>query len=62
MRLQENKLPQENPVLDIPLFLAERMYLETVVRGSILHILRENADRLTDAFLQKKHLEPTISR
>lgn len=41
--------------------LAERMYLETVVRGGILHILRENADRLTDAFLQKKHLEPATS-
>ena len=42
--------------------LAERMYLETIVRGGILHILRENADRLTEAFLQKKHLEPAISR
>ncbi len=42
--------------------LAEQMYLETIVRGAILHILRENADRLTDAFLQKKHLEPAISR
>ncbi len=41
---------------------AERMYLETVVRGSILHILRENADRLTEAFLQKKPLESAISR
>ncbi|CAN1212261.1 hypothetical protein TUMEXPCC7403_18785 [Tumidithrix helvetica PCC 7403] len=28
--------------------LAERLYLEVVVRGSILHVLRENADRLSD--------------
>jgi ribosomal protein S18 acetylase RimI-like enzyme len=41
--------------------VAERMYLETIVRGGILHILRENADQLTDAFLQKKHLGPAIS-
>jgi hypothetical protein len=40
--------------------LAERLYMETVIRGGILHILRENADRLTDALLQKKPLEPAI--
>ncbi|MEG4347767.1 hypothetical protein QUB70_31485 [Microcoleus sp. A003_D6] len=33
--------------------LAERMYRETVIRGSILHILRENADRLSHIFQQQ---------
>ena len=32
--------------------LAERLHMDTVIRGSILHILRENADRLNDIFLQ----------
>lgn len=34
--------------------LAERMYRETVIRGGILHILRENADRLSHIFQQQR--------
>ena len=34
--------------------LAERMYRETVIRGGILHILRENADRLSHMFEQQR--------
>jgi hypothetical protein len=30
--------------------MGERVYMETVVHGSILHILRENADSLSDRF------------
>ena len=30
--------------------MKERLYMETVVHGSILHILRENADSLSDRF------------
>lgn len=41
--------------------LAERLYLETVIRGSILHILRENADRLSDLFLHTHRSEPAVS-
>ncbi len=37
--------------------LAERLYMETVIRGGMLHILRENADRLGDTFLDTKHLD-----
>ncbi len=39
--------------------LAERLHLETVVRGSILHILRENADWLRDHLPQQR---PTDDR
>jgi hypothetical protein len=35
--------------------LAERLYLEVVVRGSILQVLRENADRLSDDFSLTKN-------
>jgi len=31
-----------------PAAMKERMYMETVVHGSILHILRENADLLSN--------------
>lgn len=55
------QVPARKPSPRHPSLLAERLHLETVVRGSILHILRENADRLTDAFLQNKHLEPMFS-
>ena len=41
--------------------LTERLYLETVVRGSILHILRENADRLGNIFVQEKLLDMAAS-
>lgn len=41
--------------------LSERLYLEMVIRGGMLHILRENADRLSDALLYTKHFEPTAS-
>lgn len=34
--------------------LAERLHLGMVIRGGILHILRENADRLSDTSLQTK--------
>ncbi|MBW4672008.1 MAG: hypothetical protein KME60_32435 [Cyanomargarita calcarea GSE-NOS-MK-12-04C] len=30
--------------------IKERLYMETVVHGSILHILRQNADSLSDRF------------
>jgi hypothetical protein len=30
--------------------MKERLYMETVVHGSILHILRQNADSLSDRF------------
>ncbi len=42
--------------------LAERLYLDTVVRGSILHVLRENAERLCALLLEPKHPEPLASR
>jgi hypothetical protein len=35
--------------------------METVIRGSILHILRENADRLNDIFLQPEYLKLNAS-
>ncbi len=41
--------------------LAERMHLEMVIRGGMLHILRENADQLSNTFLHTKHFEPTAS-
>jgi hypothetical protein len=53
--------PARKPAPRHSSLLAERLHLETIVRGGILHILRENADRLTDAFLQNKHLEPVFS-
>ncbi|MFS8120549.1 MAG: hypothetical protein ACMG55_18990 [Microcoleus sp.] len=34
--------------------LAERMHRETVIRGGILHIMRENADRLNHMFQQQR--------
>ncbi len=34
--------------------LAERMHRETVIRGGILHILRENADRLNHMFQKQR--------
>ena len=40
--------------------LSERLYLETVVRGGILHILRENAVHLSDVLQKTKHLEPVF--
>ncbi|GEM_PF-479958 len=41
-----------------PSHLAQRLYLGVMIRGSILHILRENADRLSDLLLHVKHSEP----
>ena len=41
--------------------LVERMHLGMVIRGGMLHILRENAARLSDIFLHTKHFEPTAS-
>lgn len=40
--------------------LAEQLYLDTVVRGSILHILRENAARLDVLFLETKFCNCSI--
>ncbi len=37
--------------------LAERLHLETVVRGSILHLLRENADWLRDHLPQQQSVD-----
>ena len=37
--------------------LAERLHLETVVRGSILHILRENANWLRDHLPQHRNTD-----
>ncbi|MBI4785194.1 MAG: hypothetical protein HY785_28390 [Oscillatoriophycideae cyanobacterium NC_groundwater_1537_Pr4_S-0.65um_50_18] len=39
--------PTRNPISRHSSRLAERLHLETVIRGGILHILRENADRLS---------------
>lgn len=41
--------------------IAERLYLATVIRGGILHILRENAERLSDRFLETKRLDAIAS-
>lgn len=52
----EEPAPASRPIRHSSL-IAERLYLETVIRGGILHILRENADRLSDSFLRAKRLE-----
>jgi hypothetical protein len=41
--------PQKPKAL-YPNAIKERIYLETVIHGSILHILRENADSLSHRF------------
>jgi len=43
----EAKNPHSSPV-------AQRLHLEVLVRGSILKVLRENADQLDDRFSPKK--------
>jgi len=38
--------PPRDPKLRYPSSLEQRLHMETLIRGSILHILRENADWL----------------
>lgn len=40
------ELPTD-PKLLYPSSLEQRLYMETLIRGSILHLLRENADRIS---------------
>jgi hypothetical protein len=42
--------PPKKPKALYPSPIKERLYMETVVHGSILHILRQNADSLSDRF------------
>ncbi|MBA3922414.1 MAG: hypothetical protein H0X31_12235 [Nostocaceae cyanobacterium] len=38
--------PPTDPKLMYPSSLEQRLHMETLIHGSILHILRENADRI----------------
>lgn len=55
-------VPSRKPTPRHSSLIAERLYLDTVVRGSILHVLRENADRLEELSLGGKYLKSTASR